>query len=102
MEYRKKLGNFWPEEIYEKTFKKKLAAKDLQYHKDGYTQIKGVFLPSSAGFEDGCIEAWSTSSQTALKNVMLYTDASAVRDGQGAAAPPPIIWHVCGARALQV
>ena len=81
MEFRKKVGVFWPEQLYEECFKqgkpdpKQVTVPD---------KVRGIILPSSMGFEDGCTEIVNKREKSANKVSEIYTPDGALRDGQGA------------------
>ena len=83
LEMKKKMGIFWPIEIYEAIEKKKLAVKDQVTMNDGFKNIKGVIRPSSEGCPDGCIEVTQNRTARAELSNKIYDTDTAIRDGIG-------------------
>jgi hypothetical protein len=83
-ELKKKIGIWWPNDIYDVHFKEPLPQSKQQTRRSGNFQQVGVILPSSAGFIDGCSEVHQKSEWAAVKETCLYDQDTVTRDGQGA------------------
>lgn len=97
IECRKKIGVFWPAKLYESHFKQRAPKAKLTSCPDGSTNVKGVMMPSTAGFMDGCTEVFGVHRQEAVKGGVLWDSTTARRDGSGQA-----LWDVArGSLALK-
>lgn len=99
MEFRTKMGIFWPESIYQLNKGKPIDPKSIVIH----DMVKGIILPSTEGSVDGCTEIFVKKEQVARKVSELFSSDRAVRDGQGADMWKAARAHVqCKSKSLPV